>query len=153
MKRETSLLSALAFLLVTVPLMFTQDPRNQPSPALPADILGPQLVVWSQAQKPQPVPQPLPAADRPVPEQQPEQPTPVDNAPAQQQQQQPTAQKVKGTIVKTGGVYVLKVSSRSEYQLDDQEKATQFEDQQVTIRGTLDANGSSLHVINIELIT
>ena len=151
MKRETTLLSALAFLLVTVPLMFTQDPRNQPSPALPSDILGPQLVVWSQAQKPQPVPQPLPAADRPVPEQQPEQPTPVDNAPAQQQQ--PTAQKVKGTIVKTGGVYVLKVSSRSEYQLDDQEKAKQFEGQQVTIRGTLDANGSSLHVINIELIT
>lgn len=151
MKRETSLLSALAFLLVTVPLMFTQDPRNQPSPALPADILGPQLVVWSQAQKPQPVPQPLPAADRPVSEQQPEQPTPVDNAPAQQEQ--PTAQKVKGTIVKTGGVYVLKVSSNSEYQLDDQEKAKQFEGQQVTIGGRLDANGSSLHVINIELIT
>jgi hypothetical protein len=151
MKRETSLLSALAFLLVTVPLMFTQDPRNQPSPALPADILGPQLVVWSEAQKPQPVPQPLPAADRPVPEQQPEQPTPVDNAPAQQQQ--PTAQKVKGTIVKTGGVYVLKVSSNSEYQLDDSEKAKQFEGQQLTIGGTLDASGSSLHVINIELIS
>jgi hypothetical protein len=151
MKREISLLSALAFLLVTVPLMFTQDSRNQPSPALPGDILGPQLVVWSEAQKPQPVPQPLPAADRPVPEQQPEQPTPVDNAPAQQQQ--PTAQKVKGTIVKTGGVYVLKVSSNSEYQLDDSEKAKQFEGQQVTIGGTLDASGSSLHVINIELIS
>jgi cytoskeletal protein RodZ len=107
--------------------------------------------VWSEAQKPQPVPQPLPAADRPVPEQQPEQPTPVDNAPAQQQQ--PTAQKVKGTIVKTGGVYVLKVSSNSGYQLDDQEKAKQFEGQQVTIGGTLDASGSSLHVINIELIS
>jgi hypothetical protein len=131
--------------------MFTQDPRNQPSPALPADILGPQLVVWSEAQKPQPVPQPLPAADRPVPEQQPEQPTPVDNAPAQQQQ--PTAQKVKGAIVKTGGVYVLKVSSNSEYQLDDSEKAKQFEGQQLTIGGTLDASGSSLHVINIELIS
>jgi hypothetical protein len=151
MKREISLLSALAFLLVTVPLMFTQDPRNQPSPALSADILGPQLVVWSEAQKPQPVPQPLPAADRPVPEQQPEHPTPVDNAPAQQQQ--PTAQKVKGAIVKTGGVYVLKVSSNSEYQLDDSEKAKQFEGQQVTIGGTLDASGSSLHVINIELIS
>jgi hypothetical protein len=55
--------------------------------------------------------------------------------------------------VKTGGVYVLKVSSNSEYQLDDQEKAKQFEGQQVTIGGTLDANGRSLHVINIELIT
>lgn len=60
MKRETSLLSALAFLLVTVPAMFTQDPRSQPSPVLPPDILGTQLIVWSQAQQPQPVPQPLP---------------------------------------------------------------------------------------------
>jgi len=149
MKRETSLLSALAFLLVTVPLMFTQDPRSQPSPALPADILGSQLIVWSQAQKPQPVPQPLPAADRPVPEQQPEQPTPVGNPPAQQQQ--PTTQKFTGTVMNIGGVYALKVLGNSEYQLDDQERVKQYEGKQVTIGGTLDANGSSLHVINIEL--
>lgn len=121
MKRETSLLSALAFLLVTVPLMFTQDPRSQPSPALPADILGPQLIVWSQAQRPQPVPQPLLTSERPVPEQQSEQPNPADDPPAQQEQT--TAQKFTGTIVKNSGVYSLKVSSNNAYQLDDQEKA------------------------------
>jgi hypothetical protein len=151
MKRETSLLSALAFLLVTVPLMFTQDPRNQPSLALPPDILGPQLIAWSQTQKPQPVPQPLPATERAVPEQQPEQPNPVDNPPVQQQQ--PTAQKFTGTIVKNSGVYLLKVSSNNAYQLDDQEKAKQYEGKQVIIGGTLDANGRSLHVINIELLS
>ncbi|MFZ0957943.1 MAG: hypothetical protein WAN60_16485 [Candidatus Sulfotelmatobacter sp.] len=102
MKRETSLFSALAFLLVTAPLMFTQGPQSQAGPVLPSDILGPQLIVWSQAQKPQPVPQPLPA-ERPVPDQQPEQPSPVQNPPARQQQ--PTAQKFTGTIVKDGGVF------------------------------------------------
>jgi Protein of unknown function (DUF5818) len=136
MKRETSLLSALAFLLVTVPLMFTQDPRSQPSAALPSDILGPELIVWSQ--KPQPVPQPLPAAERSVPDQQPE---------------QTTAQEFTGTIVKNSGMYLLKVSSKNAYQLDDQEKAKKYNGKQVIIGGTLDANGRSLHVINIALLS
>jgi hypothetical protein len=151
MKRETSVLSALAFLLVTVPAMFTQDPRSQPSPVLPPDILGPQLIVWSQAQKPQPVPQPLPAAERPGPNQQPEQPNPADNPPAQQQR--PTAQKFTGIIVQNSGVYLLKVSSNSAYQLDDQEKARQYEGKPVIIGGMLDANGRSLHVINLQLLS
>jgi hypothetical protein len=151
MKRETGLLSAFAFLLVTVPLTFTQDPRSQPSPALPSDILGPQLIVWSQAQKPQPVPQPLRAADCPDPDQRPDQPNPADNPPTQQQQ--PTAQKFTGTIVKNSGVYSLKASSNNAYQLDDQERAMQYEGKQVIIGGTLGANGRSLHVIDIALLS
>jgi hypothetical protein len=136
---------------VTVPLTFTQDPRSQPSPALPSDILGPQLIVWSQAQKPQPVPQPLRAADRPDPDQRPDQPNPADNPPTQQQQ--PTAQKFTGTIVKNSGVYSLKASSNNAYQLDDQERAMQYEGKQVIIGGTLGANGRSLHVIDIALLS
>jgi hypothetical protein len=151
MKRETSLLSALAFLLVTAPLMVTQNPQSQPSPALPSDILGPQLIAWSQTQTPQPVPQPLPGRLVPQPDRQPEGANPSANASAQQQQ--PAVQKFTGTIVKSGGVYVLKVSSTNEYQLDDQEKAKQYEGKQVTVGGTLDAKGSSLHVIDIELIS
>jgi hypothetical protein len=150
-KRETGLLSALAFLLVSVPLMFTQDPRSQPSPVPPSDILGPQLIVWSQAQKPQPVPQPLSAAERPVPDQRPGQPNTADNPSAQQQQ--PTAQKFTGTIVKNSGVYSLKVSSNNAFQLDDQEKVKQYEGKQVIIGGLLDANNRRLHVINIEILS
>jgi hypothetical protein len=151
MKRETSLLSALGFLLVTAPLMVTQNPQSQPSPALPSDILGPQLIAWSQTQTPQPVPQPLPRRSVPQPDQQPEGANPSADPSAQQPQ--PTVQKFTGTIVKTDGVYVLKVSSTNEYQLDDQEKAKQYEGKQVTVGGTLDAKGSSLHVINIELVS
>ena len=151
MKRETSLLSALAFLLVTAPLMVTQNPQSQPSPALPSDILGPQLIAWSQTQIPQPVPQPLPRRSALQPDQQPEGANPAADPSAQQPQ--PTVQKFTGTIVKTDGVYVLKVSSTNQYQLDDQEKAKQFEGKQVTVGGTLDAKGSSLHVVNIELVS
>jgi hypothetical protein len=151
MKRETSLLSALAFLLVTAPLMVTQNPQSQPNPALPSDILGPQLIAWSQTQTPQPVPQPLPRRSALQPDQQPEGANPAADPSAQQPQ--PTVQKFTGTIVKTDGVYVLKVSSTNQYQLDDQEKAKQYEGKQVTVGGTLDAKGSSLHVINIELVS
>jgi hypothetical protein len=151
MKRETSLLSALAFLLVTAPLMVTQNPQSQRSPALPSDVLGPQLIAWSQSPTPQPVPQPLPGRLVPQPDQQPEGANPSADPSAQQPQ--PAVQKFTGTIVKTSGVYVLKVSSTNTYQLDDQEKAKQYEGKQVTVGGTLDAKGSSLHVINIELVS
>jgi hypothetical protein len=154
MKRETRLLAALVFLLGTVPLMCAQDLRNQPSPVLPSDILGPQLIAWSQSQKPEPVPQPLPPPDRPV--QQPDQTTDQQPAPPARPQMQPqprAAQTFTGTIVKDAGRYILKVSSTTLYQLDDQEKAKQYEGKQVKIEGTLDANGNDLHITSIELLS
>lgn len=149
MKRETSLLALLIFLLGTVAPMLAQDPQSQPSLALPSDIIGVQLIAWSQLQKPQPVPQPLPPPDQPISPsaQQTQPPNPAA------QEHQPVAQTFKGTIVKDGSKYVLKVSSDSAYQLDDQEKAKPYEGKQVKIGGTLDANGSSLHIISIELVS
>ena len=73
--------------------------------------------------------------------------------PAQQQQQPPAAQTLTGTIVKDGSRFILKVSSSSAYQLDDQDKAKQYEGKQVKINGTLDASGNSFHIISIELIS
>jgi Protein of unknown function (DUF5818) len=147
MKRKTSLLATLVFLLGTVPLMFAQDLQSPPRPALPSsDILGPQLIAWSQLQKPQPVPQPLPPPDRPIQQQ-----DQTANPPVQQQQ--PAAQTFTGTIAKDGSNYVLKVSSNTAYQLDDQERAKQYEGKQAKIDGTLDANGNSLRIVSIELIS
>jgi hypothetical protein len=127
------------FLLGTVPPMLAEDLQSQPSPALPSDILGPQLIAWSQLQKPQPVPQSLPPADRPI--SQPAQQTQPANPPAQEQQ--PVARTFKGTIVKDGSRYAPKVSSDSAYQLDDQEKAKQYESRQVKIGGALDAKAAA----------
>jgi len=146
-KRETSPLGILVFLLMTLPLMFAQDPQIQRSPALPPDILGPQLIAWSQLQKPRPVLQPLPSPDRPIQE--------PDLQPANSaaKQEQPAAPPFVGTITKEGVRYVLKVSTNSAYQLDDQDRVKQYEGKQVRIAGTLDADSKSLHITGIELIS
>jgi hypothetical protein len=151
MKRETSLLGVLILSFLTTPLLLAQGNQSDTRPVLPSEILGPQLIAWSQAQRPQPVPQPLPPPARPTaqPDPQPEQPA----SPPLQQQQQPAAQTFSGTIVKDGGTYVLKVSRDSSYRLDDQDKAKQYEGKQVRIAGTLDANTNSIHVTSIELVS
>jgi hypothetical protein len=151
MKRQIGLHRVLILMFSTTPLLLAQDNPSHSSPVLPSDILGPQLIAWSQVQKPQPIPQPLPPPARPTPQPDPqaEQPT----SPALQQQQEPAAQTFSGTIVKDAGTYVLKVSRDSSYRLDDQDKAKQYEGKQVRIAGTLDANTNSIHVTSIELVS
>jgi hypothetical protein len=161
MKREASIFAALVFMAASLPLAFAQNRQGQPGPVLPSDILGPQLIAWSQLQKPQPIPQPVPQPllppERPVPypvqhsDPQPDQQPPqAVNPPAQQP---PAAQTFTGTIVADGVRYVLKVSSNSVYQLDDQERARRYEGKQVKIVGTLNATGNSLHITSIELVS
>jgi len=150
MNRETGILATTGLLLVLAASVFGQEPQIQPSPTLPAGSLGPQLIVWSQAQRPQPVPQPLPPPDRPI-----EQPDQQAGQPAKPpvQQQQPGAQTLTGTVAKDGDAYILKVSINGTYHLDDQDRAKQYEGKQVKVAGTLDANGNSFHIISIELIS
>ncbi len=73
---------------------------------------------------------------------------------AAQQQNDMQAQEAKpftGTIVKEKGKLVLKDSSTNmSYQLDDQDKAKQFEGKEVKVTGKLDANTKMIHVENIE---
>lgn len=140
--RRTSVLAASLF--VFSPLLVAQQAVQQPDPQLPATVLGPQLVVWSDLQKPRPVPEPLPP--------------PKPDPPAQTQPpqsagpQQPSSQAFAGTIVKSGSKYVLKVSDSVSYQIDDQEKAKVFEGKQVKVSGTLDAASNILHATSIELL-
>jgi hypothetical protein len=149
MNRKTSPFATLVFVLATLSLMCAQEVPTPQSPVLPLNILGPQLIVWSQLQKPQPVPQPLPAADRDT--QRPDsQPAPTQVAPPQQQ---PPLQTFVGTIVKDGSRYVLQASGKNVYPLDDQDKARQYEGKQVRIAGILDAHENSLHIASIELIS
>ena len=68
MKRKTSFITALGLISALVPLMSAQGAQSTTKPVLPSDVVGPQLIAWSQVQKPQPVPQPLPNSDRPHPE-------------------------------------------------------------------------------------
>jgi hypothetical protein len=126
--------------------VFAQESNTQFSNALPPEILGPQLVVWSQLQKPHPVPQPLPPPER-------ADQTDSAQTDASQAQEQPSTQSFTGTIVKDGGKYLLKVSETSAYQIDDQQKARLYEGKQVRIAGSLDPKNNILHITSIELIS
>jgi hypothetical protein len=146
----------LLFLGATVPLMFAQNP--QPGPVPPLQPLGPQLIAWSVLQEPQPLAQPLPPPEG-IQQQGVQSQNP---APAQQQNQndaqsgytvgpeQTTPQSFTGTIDKTGGRYVLKVSRYNTFELDDQEKAREYVGLQVRITATVDPNGENLHIIAVE---
>jgi hypothetical protein len=58
MNRETSLFLTLGLLSAFAPPIFAQDLPSQPGPVPPTSIIGPQLIAWSELQKPQPIPQP-----------------------------------------------------------------------------------------------
>jgi Protein of unknown function (DUF5818) len=151
MKRRMSLTFALIFLSAASPGLLGQELKSQLSPVPPpSEILGPQLVAWSQLQKPQPIPQPVQSPGRTS--QQPEQ-LPVQSASPTPQPSSPAAQTFTGTIVKAGDKYILKASGTNVYELDDQERAKQYEGKQVKIAGSLGATGNMLHVTSIELLS
>lgn len=138
-------------LLAFCPFVCAQDPLQQPSPTLPAEILGPPLVAWSVLQKPRPIPEPLPPPENR--DQSQSQSQSQAGQPRDSQPQQPSAQSFTGTIARNNGKYVLKVSESTAYQIDDQEKTKGYEGKQVKIAGSLDARNNVLHVTSIELIS
>jgi hypothetical protein len=97
MRRATGLLTTLGLLSISSLALAQADPL---SPALPSQVLGPQLIVWSQLQKPQPVPQPLPAALQ--------QNKQSAKPPGRQQ---PDARTSRGSVVKDLGNHQSKPSS------------------------------------------
>lgn len=64
------------------------------------------------------------------------------------------AKPFNGTIVKEKGKLVLKdTTANVSYQLDDQEKAKQYEGKQVKITGKLDMASNLIHVESIEAVS
>ena len=64
MKRKTSLLLTVGFLSAFAPPIFAQDLQSQPGPVPPLTVIGPQLIAWSELQRPQPIPEPVREPDR-----------------------------------------------------------------------------------------
>jgi hypothetical protein len=64
-RRQIGIFIALAFLSVTIRIV-AQDKPGQQNPAIPTDVLGSQLIAWSQMQTPEPVTQRQSQDDRPV---------------------------------------------------------------------------------------
>ena len=157
MKPQTWTLTVLAVLLALELAAFAQDQSSLPGFSVDPSSLGSSLILWSEMQRPEPVPQPLPARPAPLPDPPAEchpdsQPPPSQPANAQPQPQQPSdARTIIGTIVKDADKYVLRTSDKTTYQLDDQDKAKQYEGKKVKITGTLEVNGNTLHIESIEL--
>jgi len=164
MKRSITLVAlALLFAGVTFAgVAMAQELPARPAPSTGDGILGPQLIAWSEMQKPQPIPQkpdPVPVPDsnadkqagptEDTPQQKPQPETPG----AAQDKQEPAAQTLTGTVMKMGNKYVLKTADKTTYVLDDQDKAKEYEGKQVRIVGTLDRTGNVLHVTSIELLS
>jgi hypothetical protein len=82
--------------------------------------------------------------------------SPSDNSSMPQSSQtsatssQQSARSFEGKIQKSGDKLVLQDSaSQTSYQLDDQDKAKQFEGKNVKVMGTVDSASNTLHVIDI----
>ncbi|HUD67353.1 MAG TPA: DUF5818 domain-containing protein [Candidatus Sulfotelmatobacter sp.] len=143
LRREASLFSGV--LLGLTPFLVGQEPHIEAIPSADAPASR-QLIAWSRLQKPQPVPQPLPPPDsRPDP--QPAQP------PSPHARQQTRSQTFTGKIVRNGEKYVLKVSSNTTYQLDEQSSAEHYQDKEVKIVGTVEPGSNTIHVVRIELLS
>lgn len=66
------------------------------------------------------------------------------------QNPQQSARAFEGKIAKSGDKLVLQESStQTAYQLDDQDKAKQFEGKSVKVMATVDPNTNTLHVVDI----
>ena len=144
MRRTTTF--AAGFVLAASALLFGQGTAIEPSPALPAEALGPPLIVWSESQKPQPIPSEG-VTDQQSQHQrfmQPIQPCGTDTSAH-------APQKFTGTIVNAGSRFVLMLPSQIAYQVDDQEKARAYEGKRVRISGNLDSDNSIVRVISMEL--
>jgi len=70
-----------------------------------------------------------------------------------QDSQKPTQQTFTGTIVKDAGLYVLKAAGNTVYQIDNQDTAKQYEGKPVKVTGTLNADGHTLRIVKIELMS
>ena len=65
-------------------------------------------------------------------------------------QSQQSARAFEGKISKSGDKLVLQeASTQTSYQLDDQDKAKQFEGKSVKVMATMDPNTNTLHVVDI----
>ena len=110
-------------------------PQNLTSPNLPAssDILGSDLIVWSDQQRPQPVP-------------------PANALDPQKQNVSATAnaQRFRGTVMRDRrGEFALQISGNRVYRLDDQGAAKSFEGKSVVVVATV-VDGGGLHVLSIQ---
>jgi hypothetical protein len=147
--KRSQLVSVLC-LLLGAPVVTGQVTQSASVP--PLQILGPELIAWSYLQQPQPVPQSF--TDRTWDRNpQPVQDGSIQRSPGDRfaEQHHSAVRSFTGLIEVIDGHGLLKLANNTALQLDDAEKARQYEGRQVNIAGTLDESSGKLHVISIVL--
>jgi hypothetical protein len=66
-------------------------------------------------------------------------------------QREPATQSFAGTVMMENDHYVLKTSDNNTYQLDDQERAKQYENKQVQVMGVLNTETNVIRVRDIKM--
>lgn len=132
MKRASFRMTAWlgATLVVLSTCAFAQDFTQKPKSPSPDRLPGQQLIVWTETQKPHP----LPAAS------------------PEMYQASSQAQILTGTILAQGPDLLLDTTDRANYRInnDNQQELRAFTGKQVQISGTLDQATRSVHVVSIE---
>jgi hypothetical protein len=125
MKRNVWL-ATVALVISLAPIMRAQNSAQEHTKSH----TGKQLIAWTQDQKA----------------------VPVQDTTAQQDemQKQPAAQSFTGMIVRSGNMYVLQTADNVTYQLDDQERAKEYEGKQVQVTGSLDKSANMIKVRDIK---
>jgi Protein of unknown function (DUF5818) len=152
MRKATSLFATLALAATLTPFTLAQQQPDQSPSSSPAATQQPQD--QSPTSQPSSDPGMQPQSQQPTSDQQ--QPSSPDTsspstatAPDSSQTGSASSQaSFSGQIVKAGGKYVLKANGMN-YQLDDQDKAKQFNGQTVKVSGDLDKSTSTIHVTDI----
>ena len=130
---RSGLLAAVLGCLALAPMTWAQNAN--PEHGKSKSRKGNDLVAWTQDQKLQPVP---------------EVQTPATPVGQDDIQKQPAAQAFTGMIMKSGDSYVLQTMDNVTYQLDDQERAKQYEGKQVQVTGSLDKSSNTIKVKDIK---
>ena len=139
MKKLLGILATLTLVAALVPAVFAQqDQSSRPSSA-------PQQDQTSPAQQPSAAPSATqPSAQEPSAQPSAQQPS-TSSASAGSMAE---SSSFSGTVVKAGDKYVLKSGTQT-YQIDDQDKAKQFEGKEVKVNGSLDKATSMIRVTDI----
>lgn len=124
-------------LLAATPLSSAQDFTQNPKSPAPGDLPGKQLIVWSETQKPTPVPATSPAPDA------------VRQEPSQTARR---PQNLSGIILARGSDVFLASADHPAFLIDNKERVSEFAGKQVRVRGSIDGQTSIVHVLSIELL-
>ena len=136
MKKNLAILATMALAAALMPAAFAQQDATSPSSSPAAAQSSPSTSPSSN-----------PSSTTPDASQQ---ASPSSQSGSSAQGASPAGQSSSftGTVVNANGKYVLKTDSGT-YQLDDQDKAKQYEGKQVKVNGSLDNSTSMLHVTDI----